>query len=101
MVLCLKNINSITPNERRPEYLMWDMNRDISLNVPELFLVAIKLISAANIKRELIVSPVKKENITPLVSCFERFLDVPIINGKKTWGVWFLNQVIHQRKLLF
>ena len=65
---------------------MWDMNRDISLNVPELFLVAIKLISAANIKRELIVSPVKKENITPLVSCFERFLDVPIINGKKNMG---------------
>ena len=65
---------------------MWDMNRDISLNVPDLFLVAIKLISAANIKRELTINPVKKESITPLVSCFERFLDVPMINGKKSIG---------------
>lgn len=62
------------------------MNRDISLNVPELFLVVIKLISAANIKRELTINPAKNESKTPLVSCFERFLDVPMISGKKSIG---------------
>lgn len=65
---------------------MWDINSDMSLKVPELFLVAIKWMSAANIKSELTSNPVKKENMTPTVSCFESCLDVPITNGKKSIG---------------
>ena len=42
--------------------------------------------ASENVVRLLPPLNVKKENMTPTVSCFESCLDVPITNGKKSIG---------------
>ena len=99
LVLFTINKRTTTPNATRDEYLICDINREMSLNVPVVFFGVINPKSAQKTIIELINKPNIKEKVTFFNSKLDREGDVPIIIGKKSKGSFILKSLTPSEKI--